>query len=127
MVELIGEGCDIGVRIARPPDSSLVARRRCPMPVQTVAAPSYLKKYGRPTHPMHLAQHRCFSYAYRASPEVWHYSNAAGEQVSVRPSGPLRVNNGEAVLPSLIAGLGIAALPAVYIGEAIASTQVEIF
>lgn len=126
MVDLIGEGFDIGVRIARLPDSSLVARRLCPMPVQTVAAPSYLKKYGRPTHPMHLAQHRCFSYAYRTSPEVWHYFNDAGEQVSVRPSGPLRVNNGEAVLPSLIAGLGIADLPDFIIGEAIAKKQVEV-
>jgi DNA-binding transcriptional LysR family regulator len=126
MVDLIGEGFDIGVRIARLPDSSLVARRLCPMPVHTVAAPSYLKKYGRPTHPMHLAQHRCFTYAYRTTPEVWHYSNAAGEQVSVRPSGRLRVNNGEAVIPALIAGLGIADLPDFIIGEAIAKKQVEV-
>jgi DNA-binding transcriptional LysR family regulator len=126
MVDLIGEGFDIGVRIARLPDSSLVARRICPMPLYTVAAPSYLKKYGRPTHPMHLAQHRCFSYAYRATPEIWHYANDAGEQVSVRPSGQLRFNNGEAVIPSLIAGLGIADLPDFIIGEAIAKKQVEV-
>jgi DNA-binding transcriptional LysR family regulator len=126
MVDLIGEGFDIGVRIARLPDSSLVARRICPMPLYTVAAPSYLKKYGRPTHPMHLAQHRCFSYAYRATPEIWHYDNDAGEQVSVRPSGQLRFNNGEAVIPSLIAGLGIADLPDFIIGEAIAKKQVEV-
>lgn len=126
MVDLIGEGFDIGVRIARLPDSSLVARRLCPMPLYTVAAPSYLKKYGRPTHPMHLAQHRCFTYAYRATPEVWHYSNEAGEQVSVRPSGQLRINNGEAAIPALIAGLGIADLPDFIIGEAIAKKQVEV-
>jgi DNA-binding transcriptional LysR family regulator len=126
MVDLIGKGFDIGVRIARLPDSSLVARRICPMPLYTVAAPSYLKKYGRPTHPMHLAQHRCFSYAYRATPEIWHYANDAGEQVSVRPSGQLRFNNGEAVIPSLIAGLGIADLPDFIIGEAIANKQVEV-
>src|SRR3569623_1155964 len=126
MVDLIGEGFDIGVRIARLPDSSLVARRICTMPLYTVAAPSYLKKYGRPTHPMHLAQHRCFSYAYRATPEIWHYANDAGEQVSVRHSGQLRFNNGEAVIPSLIAGLGIADLPDFIIGEAIAKTQVEV-
>ena len=126
MVDLIGEGFDIGVRIARLPDSSLVARRLCPMPAYTVAAPSYLKKYGRPTHPMHLAQHRCFSYAYRTTPDVWHYANAAGEEVSVRPSGPLRVNNGEAVIPALLAGYGIADLPDFIIGEAIAKKQVEV-
>ena len=37
MVDLIGEGFDVGVRIANLPDSSLVARRLCPMPRYTVA------------------------------------------------------------------------------------------
>src|SRR5437868_15051100 len=55
MVDLIGEGFDAGIRIARLPDSSLVARKLCAMPRHTVAAPAYLKREGRPTHPMHLA------------------------------------------------------------------------
>ena len=87
MVDLIGEGFDAGLRIARLPDSSLIARRLCAMPRYTVAAPSYLKRYGRPTHPMHLAEHKCFGYAYLSTPGVWHYTNAAGEQASVRPAG----------------------------------------
>jgi DNA-binding transcriptional LysR family regulator len=126
MVDLIGEGFDAGLRIASLPDSSLIARRLCAMPRYTVAAPAYLKKYGRPTHPMHLAQHRCFAYAYLSTPNVWHYTNASGEQASVRPAGQLRVNNGEAVLPALIAGLGIADLPDFIVGDAIASGEVEV-
>ncbi len=43
----------------------------------------------------------------------------------MRPSGQLRVNNGEALLASLIAGLGIADLPDFIIGEALASGTVE--
>jgi DNA-binding transcriptional LysR family regulator len=124
-VDLIGEGFDAGLRIARLPDSSLIARRLCGMPRYTVAAPSYLKRHGRPTHPMHLAEHKCFGYAYLSS-NIWHYSNAAGEQASVRPAGQLRVNNGEAVMPALIAGLGIADLPDFIVGDAIASGQVEV-
>src|ERR1700755_291613 len=62
-VDLIGEGFDAGLRIARLPDSSLIARRLCAMPRYTVAASSYLKQYGRPTHPMHLAPQRCFGYS----------------------------------------------------------------
>jgi DNA-binding transcriptional LysR family regulator len=126
MVDLIGEGFDVGVRIASLPDSSLVARRLCAIPRYTVAAPSYLKAYGRPTHPMHLAQHKCFGYAYLSTPGTWHYTNADGEQATVRPSGQLRVNNGDAVLPALIAGLGIADLPEFIVGEAIAAKQVEV-
>jgi DNA-binding transcriptional LysR family regulator len=126
MVDLIGEGFDVGVRIASLPDSSLVARRLCAIPRYTVAAPSYLKAYGRPTHPMHLAQHKCFGYAYLSTPGTWHYTNADGEQATVRPSGQLRVNNGDAVLPALIAGLGIADLPEFIVGEAIAAKQLEV-
>jgi DNA-binding transcriptional LysR family regulator len=126
MVDLIGEGFDAGLRIARLPDSSLVARRLCGMPRYTVAAPSYLKKYGCPTHPMHLAQHRCFGYAYLASAGVWHYVNAKGEQAAVRPSGPLRVNNGEAIMPALLAGLGIADLPEFFAGDAIADGRLKV-
>ena len=126
MVDLIGEGFDAGLRIASLPDSSLIARRLCAAPRDTVAAPAYLKQYGRPTHPMHLAQHRCFAYTYLSTPDVWHYTNAAGEQASVRPGGPLRVNNGEALMPALIAGLGIADLPEFIAGDAVASGELEV-
>jgi DNA-binding transcriptional LysR family regulator len=125
-VDLIGDGFDAGLRIARLPDSSLIARRLCGMPRYTVAAPSYLKRHGRPVHPMQLAEHQCFGYAYLSTPNVWHYTNAAGEQASVRPGGPLRVNNGEAVMPALLAGLGIADLPEFIVGDAVASGEVEV-
>jgi DNA-binding transcriptional LysR family regulator len=126
MVDLIGEGFDAGLRIASLPDSSLIARRLCAMPRYTVASPEYLKRHGRPTHPMHLAQHKCLGYAYLSTAGAWHYTNAAGEQASVRPAGPLRVNNGEALMPALLAGLGIADLPDFIVGDAIASGEVEV-
>jgi DNA-binding transcriptional LysR family regulator len=124
VVDLIGDGFDAGIRVGNLPDSSLVARRICSMPRYTVAAPSYLKKHGTPTHPMHLAEHKCFAYAYLTS--TWHYTNAAGEEASVRPNGQLRLNNGEAVMPSLLAGLGIADLPEFIVGDAIATGKVEV-
>ena len=125
MVDLIGEGFDLGLRIASLPDSSLIARRLCAMPRYTVAAPAYLKRHGKPTHPMHLAQHRCLGYAYLSTPDIWHYTNSKGEQASVRPAGPLRVNNGEALMPALLAGLGIADLPEFIVADAIASGEIE--
>lgn len=124
-VDLIGEGFDAAIRIAALPDSSLIARRLCGMPRYIVASPAYFEKHGRPTHPMHLADHPCLGYTYLSTPGVWHFSNAAGETASVRPAGPLRVNNGEALLPTLLAGLGIADLPEFICGEALASGELE--
>jgi len=63
-VDLIGEGFDAAIRIAVLPDSSLVVRRLCEMPRYLVGSPTYLNKHGRPTHPLHLAQHRCIGYSY---------------------------------------------------------------
>ncbi len=126
MVDLIGDGFDAALRIADMPDSSLLARRLCPVTLLVVAAPSYLERRGRPTHPLHLAEHSCIGYAYQLTPDTWRFSNDAGEQASVRPAGPLRINNGDAMMPSLIAGLGIAALPDFIVSEAVKNGKLEI-
>src|SRR3978361_1008100 len=96
------------------------------MPRYMVAAPAYLKHHGRPPHPMHLAEHKCLGYAYRSTPGAWQYTNSAGEVASVRPAGPLRVNNGEALMLALLEGMGIADLPDFIVGDAIASGEVEV-
>ena len=126
MIDLIGDGFDGAIRIAALPDSSLIARRLCGMPVYLVAAPTYLKAHGRPKHPMHLSEHAAITYSYSPAQGVWHFRNKSGEVASVRPNGPLRVNNGEAMLPTILAGTGIAMLPEFIVREALAKKQLEI-
>ena len=124
MVDLVGEGFDAAIRIAALPDSSLVARRLCEMPRYLVGSPAYLKKHGRPQHPLHLAEHRCIGYSYTTTPETWRFSKD-GKSATVRPSGPLRVNNGEAMMPALIAGTGLGILPEFILREALAARRLE--
>jgi DNA-binding transcriptional LysR family regulator len=126
-VDLVAEGFDIALRIADLPDSSLRARRLAPIATHVVAAPSYLAKYGTPRHPAELAEHRAIRYANIAQPNVWHFRNKDGEEAAVRMDGPLMTDNGDAILPSLRAGLGIARLPDFIINDDLASgTLVEI-
>jgi hypothetical protein len=73
------------------------------MPRYLVGAPAYLNKHGRPKHPLHLAEHRCIGYSYTMTADTWRFTKN-GKSATVRPSGPLRVNNGDAMLPALIAG-----------------------
>jgi len=124
MVDIIGESFDAAIRIAVLPGSTLVARRLCEMPRYLVGSPDYLNKYGRPKHPLHLAQHRCLSYSYSATTEVWHFTKGA-KSASVQPSGPLRVNNGDAMMPALIAGTGLGILPEFILREALEANQLE--
>ena len=126
MVDVIGEGFDAALRIATLPDSSLIARRLCSVDRLLVAAPSYLKEHGRPKHPMALAEHACLGYAYLLTPDTWTFTNKAGEHATVHPTGgPLRVNNGDAMLPALIAGLGCGVLPDFILREALADGRLE--
>src|SRR6202045_3047613 len=122
MVDIIGEGFDAAIRIAVLPGSTLVARRVCEMPRYLVGSPSYLNKYGRPKHPLHLAQHRCLTHT--VTTEVWHFTKGA-KSASVQPSGPLRVNNGDAMMPALIAGTGLGILPEFILREALAARRLE--
>jgi DNA-binding transcriptional LysR family regulator len=124
LVDLIGDGFDMALRIGDLPDSSLRARRLAAVPGMIVASPAYLDRRGRPAHPAELARHDCFTYAYLRNSD-WRFSNRTGQQVTVRPVGRLRVNNGDAMLPAAIAGLGIAGLPAFVARDAIADGRLE--
>jgi len=110
-VDIIGEGFDAALRIAILPDSSLVARRLRPISRYIVASPRYIARYGRPHYPTELNAHHCLGYAYRARSSHWHLRSTQGEEVSITPSGPLTVTNVDALLPTLLEGLGIAELP----------------
>jgi DNA-binding transcriptional LysR family regulator len=111
VIDLVGGGFDIGLRIGALPDSSLRARRLCAIRRSLVAAPAYLDRHGRPEHPDDLARHACLGYAYLPTPDRWRFTDAAGTEAVVVPSGPMRANNAEALAPALRAGLGLALQP----------------
>ena len=56
--------------------------------------------------------------------EVWRFRKG-GKSASVRPSGPLRANNGDAMMPALMAGTGLGILPEFLLREALESTRLE--
>ena len=124
--DIIGEHFDAAIRIAESPGAGLVARRLCDMARYLVGAPAYLREHGRPRRPQDLAGHRCLTYAYiEPAPETWRFKHKNGKSVSLRPSGPLRVNNGDAMLPALIAGTGLSILPEFILRDALGAGQLE--
>jgi DNA-binding transcriptional LysR family regulator len=125
MVDMVGDGFDAAVRIAALPDSSLVARRLCGMPRYLVGSPAYLSAHGTPRHPLNLAEHQCIGYGHTIAPETWRFTHKNGKTAMVRPSGPLRVNNGDAMLPALIAGTGLGVLPEFILRDALAQGRLE--
>ena len=108
-VDIVAEGFDIALRIATLADSSLRARKLADVPMRVVAAPGYIAAHGLPTHPSQLSEHRCLVYTNSNGP--WQFIGPDGTEVSIRPRGSFSTNSGDAMLPALRAGLGIAVLP----------------
>lgn len=121
-VDLVEQGIDVALRIAQLPDSSLRARRLMPIRAHVVASAAYFAMHGRPAHPAELAEHRCILYANNGT---WRFTGPDGEQVSVKPEGPLRSSSGEAMLPALRAGLGITVLPDFIVAPDLAAGTLE--
>ncbi len=119
VIDLVSGAIDIAVRIADLPDSSLIARRLCPVRRWVVGSAAYLSRHGVPGRPRELREHACLGYAYHASGETWHFADAAGVVESVTVKGPLTATNGDALVDALAAGLGLALLPDFLIWEAV--------
>ena len=113
----------MALRIAALPDSSMLARRLCAVPRMLVAAPSYLKGHGTPRHPRDLIGHVCLGYAYLPAPDIWRFRDRKGQEASVRPEGPLRANNADALMPALLAGAGLAVQPEFLIRDELAKKR----
>ena len=116
LVDLIDEGFDVGVRITRMLDSSLIARKLAPNRLIACAAPSYLEKHGTPRHPEELKRHNCLGYSYSKTPGIWHFrSDSTRHKISV--SGRFTANNGDVIQAALRAGLGVAIQPSFIAGD----------
>src|SRR5690606_11286179 len=104
MVDIVGEGFDLAIRIGALPDSSLVARRLAPVRRILVAAPSYIEQHGLPLRLEDLEKHICIG-AHNNDP--WRLEGPGGP-TTIRPVGPLQTNSSEVVREAVLTGLGIA-------------------
>ncbi|EZP72229.1 LysR family transcriptional regulator [Sphingomonas paucimobilis] len=125
LIDMIEMGLDATIRIADMPDSSLRARRLGDVRVHLVASPAYLEERGRPVHPVDLSGHDCLCYSNVTTPDVWRFSGPGEQNVAVQVRARMTVNSGDAMLPALLAGVGIARLPDFIIGDAMAAGDLE--
>jgi len=118
IVDLVEEGFDVAIRIARRLESSLVARRLATTRGVLCAAPAYLARHGTPRRPEDLRAHRCLGYTYSLDGDAWHLEGPRGA-VRVRPDFRMRANNGDALVAAAIAGAGLLLEPGFIVEPAI--------
>jgi DNA-binding transcriptional LysR family regulator len=109
--DLVGEGIDVALRIGTLEDSSLRARRLLDIRRPLVASPAYFERHGRPAHPRELENHQALIYSNMAQPRVWRFTHPLEGSWKVKVSGRLEINNGDAQIPALLAGMGLSPLP----------------
>ncbi|WP_442968092.1 LysR family transcriptional regulator [Pseudorhodoferax sp.] len=110
VVDLVEEGYDLAVRIARLPDSTLVSRTLARTRVLLCASPQYLAQHGTPQHPRELAQHAVVQYSYWSAGEVWSFTGPGGE-VRVRTRARMHANNGDTCRAAALAHQGLILQP----------------
>lgn len=107
LVDLVGEGVDLDIRVGDEIAPELIARQLAPNHRILCAAPSYLAGHGEPRSLAELAGHACLLIKERDHPfGVWRLQGPQGEE-SVKVTGSLSSNHGEMVHQWGIDGCGI--------------------
>ncbi len=125
MVDLAGEGFDLGVRLGALSDSTMIARTLARSKRTVVASPTYLAQREPITRPEDLSLCHILHYSSSRTIDLWrYYGPDAGGMVKVRPC---HVSNSASQLMLWVkAGLGVTLLPAYITGEMLQSGDAEL-
>ena len=129
VVDLVEEGFDMAVRIARLPNSSLVSRQLTSTRLVLCASPAYLEAHGQPEHPADLARHAVLTYSLFSMGEQWEFTGPDGAPgtTSVKVSPRLRTNSGDTCRVAALRHQGIVLQPSFLVGPDLqAGTLVEV-
>jgi DNA-binding transcriptional LysR family regulator len=119
VVDLVGEGFDLAVRIADQLPPGVVARRIDWMRFVLVATPAYLAANGEPRHPRDLAAHPCISFSTEDGNALT-LANGNHQEV-VTLTSRLTINNSSAIVAALEQDLAIGLVPEFAAASALAS------
>jgi DNA-binding transcriptional LysR family regulator len=107
VVDLIGEGVDVAIRIASLSDSSLVGVKLADNQRVLVATPAYLKRHGTPRTLDDLGRHNCLAFSTDGSQRGWTFRQD-GQIVTLKVGGNMGCNDGAVLHDWVLAGKGLA-------------------
>ncbi|HWX66802.1 MAG TPA: LysR family transcriptional regulator [Rhodanobacter sp.] len=109
MLDLVGSGFDLGIRVGALGDSGLVARQLAVNRRVLCASPDYLLRRGTPHTPADLAEHDCLLLVgSQGRQDVWRFGDGRGGEIVQRVDGRFESNLGELLRDAVVAGLGVA-------------------
>ncbi|MCK8786040.1 LysR family transcriptional regulator [Roseomonas sp. NAR14] len=117
VIDLTGEGIDLGLRVGPVRDAGLIVRRVGRLTFNLFASPDYLARAGTPASPEELTEHECCAGHVQPGPAEWTLETIQGHAVTVTVHGRFRASSVEATRLAAEAGLGIALLSAPSVAE----------
>ena len=123
-VDLAEEGYDVAIRVTGTPPPNWVARKLAPVRRKLCATPGYFDQRGVPQSPADLVQHNCLDYTRSGEQGHWRFTGPDGD-ISVPVTGPLLVDDDEALSQAVLGGLGIGLLPTFIIGKDLQSGKLQ--
>jgi len=120
-VDLIEEGFDLAIRLGLLEDSSLIAKRLTTRRQYVCASPEYLADHGEPHSLSELVRHHCL----QGTLDYWRFQHQ-GQPKTIKISGRIRCNSGQALLDAALKGLGIVQLPDYYVQPHIEQGQLRV-
>jgi DNA-binding transcriptional LysR family regulator len=108
VVDVVGEGVDVAIRIATLEDSSLVGVKLADNHRVVVATPAYLKRHGAPKSLDDLAKHNCLAMSSQGSQRGWTFREPNGKHVTLKVSSNMVCNDGAVLHAWCLAGRGLA-------------------
>jgi DNA-binding transcriptional LysR family regulator len=117
VVDLVDEGFDLAVRIARGGSTQYAARKLAASRNVVCAAPAYLSSHPAPRVPADLAGHLCLGYTYAHTAEEWAFYDERRQQHTVKVRYGMHTNNGDTARAAAIAGRGVIWQPTFLVGE----------
>jgi DNA-binding transcriptional LysR family regulator len=109
-VDLVDEGIDVAIRIARELAPGLAARPLCEMRYVLIASADYLARKGWPETPQDLCLHQCIYLGYAAFGQHWPLRRGA-ETVTVDVPTRMTINNSAAIMAAVEADGGVGLVP----------------
>ena len=107
IVDLIGEGIDVAIRIASLTDSNLIGVKLADNKRVVVASPAYIQRHGAPTTLDELSNHNCLAISGNGSQRGWTFRQN-GKNLVLKVEGNMVCNDGEVLHDWAMSGKGLA-------------------
>ncbi len=110
LADIVGSGCDAGVRPGELLQQDMIAVRMTPdVRTAVVGSPAYFEKHSKPKVPADLAEHACINYRFAETGALYRWPFSKGnKRMEVEVTGSLTLNDAGLMVKAALSGMELA-------------------